>query len=124
MISGIEKALSKRIWFVPGLSIWGTPVDGEIDYLAVEEADSTQTLFFGQLGIGASLQTVSFSELSDHRGNTLPSTIDSPRVMPRSKSDIAVFVVGEESVSNFNIARDAAAVGPGLADLIIIEMGS
>jgi len=124
MISGIEKALSKRIWFVPGLSVWGIPNDAEIDYLAVEEADSIQSLFYGQIAVGASLQTVSFSELTDHRGNQLPSTIDSPRVLPRSKSDSAVFIVGEESISGFNIARDASVAGPVLADLMVIEMGS
>lgn len=124
MISGIEKALSRRIWFVPGLSVWGTPNDGEIDYLAVEEADSTINMFYGQIAIGAALQTVSFSELTDHRGNQLPSTLDSPRVLPRSKSGSAVFIVGEESGSNFNIARDTSAPGPVLADLLVIEMGS
>ena len=124
MISGIEKALAKRIWFVPAFSIWGTSNDGELDFVTVEEADSTQTVLFGHIGIGESLQAVAFDGLTDHRGNKLPATIESARVIPRSRTASSVFVVGEESGSGFNIARDAEASGPIVADLLIIELGN
>jgi hypothetical protein len=123
MISGLESVKSKRIWFVPEFSVWGLSQEGQIDYLVVEQDDSDKNIFLGSIALGSSLQEVSFCNLTDHRGNTLPSSIDSPKVIPRSRSEQAVFIVGEESNTSFRIARDPDAVEPVMVDLLIMEMG-
>lgn len=124
MLSGLEKVKSKRIWFVSDFSVWGVANEGEIDYLVVEEVDTTQTLLFGTLGIGSSLQEVSFADLKDNRGNSLPSTISKPVVIPRMKEEKSVFLVGTETSVGFKIARDSSSALPIKTDLLIIEMGS
>ena len=123
MISGLESVKSKRVWFVPEFSVWGLSQEGLVDFMMVEQDDSDKKIFFGSIAIGSSLQEVSFSNLTDHRGNALPSSIDSPRVIPRSRTLEAVFVVGDESDTSFKIARDPEALEPVMVDLLIMEMG-
>ena len=123
MISGIEAVKSKRIWFVENLSVWGSQQDAQLEYLTVEEADSVQTIHFGSLAIGSSLQQVSFSDLSDHRGNKLPDSINTPRVIPRTHTGSPVFMVGTESDTGFRIAHDDSSNDTVVCDLMIIEMG-
>ena len=123
MISGLESVKSKRVWFVPEFSVWGLSQEGQVDYLVVEQDDTDKNIFLGSIAIGSSLQEVSFCNLTDHRGNALPASIDSPRVIPRSRSQEAVFVVGDESDTSFKIARDPEAMEPVMVDLFIMEMG-
>ena len=123
MISGLETIKSKRIWFVGNLTVWGSQQDAQIDFLITEEADSIQSIHFGSLAIGSSLQQVSFSDLIDHRGNSLPDSINTPRVIPRSHGNNTVFIIGTETDSEFRIAHDAADTGSVTCDLMIIEMG-
>lgn len=66
---------------------------------------------------------MAFSDLTDHRGNQLPSTIASPRVIIRPRSSDTAFVISEESETNFKIARDPDASGPVTVDLLVVEMG-
>ena len=122
MISGLDAVKSKRTWFVPDVCIWGVSQEATVDFLTVEEVDSVKSVLAGSLPIGSSLQEIAFSDLRDHRGNPLPDTIASPQVMPMSKSDMAVFVVGRETDATFRIARDSRATGPVTADLVIVEM--
>ncbi|MDF1544480.1 MAG: hypothetical protein P1R58_05190 [bacterium] len=123
MISGIDAVKSKRIWFVENLSVWGSQQDAEFDFLAVEEADSVQSIHFGSLSIGSSLQQVNYSDLTDHRGNQLPDSINTPRVIPRTHTGSPVFVVGTESDTGFRIAHDDGSNATVVCDLMIIEMG-
>lgn len=124
MISGLEKVKSKRSWFVESISVWGLAQEGQIDFAVVENTNSTLTLLFANQSIGSSLQTINFSDLTDHRGNQLPATMDSPRILIRPRSETAVFIVGQESDQSFKIARDSDASGPVTVDLMVIEMGS
>jgi hypothetical protein len=124
MISGLEKVKSHRVWFVPNFIVWGLPVWGEIEFLAVEKVGADSFAFYGFSDIGDPAQQVAFSTLTDHRGNQLPSTISSPRVLIRPKSQQAVFVIGEESDTAFKIARDPEASEPVTVDLVVIEMGN
>lgn len=123
MITGLEKVTSRRVWFVPNFVVWGLPVWKEIEFLAVEKVATDKAVFYGSLDIGDTAQQVSFSDLTDHRGNQLPSSIPSPRVLVRSKSQETAFVIGEESDASFKIARDPEASGPVTVDLVVIEMG-
>ncbi len=124
MNNALNAVKSKRIWFIPDFSTWGVSQEAEIDFALVEGVDSEQNLFYGNQPIGASLQKVNFSDLVDHRGNPLPAEIDSPKVIPRSKTSEPIFIVGKESSNDFNIARSHESSGPVPGDLMIIEMGS
>ena len=124
MSSGLEAVKAKRVSFIHNYSIWGVSQDAEIDFSVVESVDAISTILFGNQAIGSSLQEVAFEDLTDHRGNKLPQQIDSPRVIPRSQSDQHLFIVGQESDTNFKIARNSDVTESILCDLMIIEMGA
>jgi hypothetical protein len=124
MISGLERILSKRIWFISDLQVWGLSNLGETEFAAVEQGGSSANIFFGTVGIGDGPQTVLFNQLTDHRGNNLPASIASPCVLIRPRTKDAVFIVGTESPTGFKIARDSDSTTPTLVDLMIIEMGN
>ncbi|MFZ1684009.1 MAG: hypothetical protein WAU88_07730 [Candidatus Zixiibacteriota bacterium] len=123
MSEGLEKLLARRIWFVPDVMIWGTSGLGELDYLIYEKVGSDGTVFFGQSSFFDGRQHVMFGDLTDHRGNRLPSTLQSPRVLIRSRDRQPVYVVGQESNSGVTLARDQAGTEPVMADLLVVEMG-
>lgn len=123
MISGIAKVMTHRSWFVPDFSVWGLPSLGEHDFLALEKVGSTWSVYYGSASIGESDQEVLFSQLTDHRGNSLPSSLKSPRVFPRPKGSETAFVVGTEASDRFKIARDPQTNGPVTVDLLVVEMG-
>ena len=123
MISGLERVTTRRAWFVQDFAVWGLPSLGQRDFLALEEVGSTRSVYYGSASIGESEQDVLFSQLVDHRGNGLPSSLKSPRVIPRAKGSEAVFVVGKELPDRFKIARDPGADSPVTVDLLIVEMG-
>jgi len=122
-MTGLERITSRRAWFVPDFSVWGQPSLGEHEYLAVEEIDATVSVYYGTASIGESTQEVLYGQLTDHRGNALPTVIESPRVFVRPKGSSAVFVVGQETENRFKIAHGADATGPVLVDLWIVELG-
>ena len=124
MSSGLEAVKAKRVWFIHNYSIWGVSQDAEIDFSVVESVDAISTILFGSQAIGSSLQEVAYEDLTDHRGNKLPQQIDSPKVIPRSQSDQHLFIVGQESDTNFKIARNSDVTESILCDLMIIEMGA
>ena len=123
MLSTISSITSRRTWFVPRFSVWGSAQWCGIEYLAIEEADSTKSVLFNSEGIGDSSQSVVYKDLTDFRGNRLPATIKNPRVLVRSRSADAAFIVGDESAEGFRIAASATASSPVLVDLIVMEMG-
>ncbi len=123
MITGLEKVLARRAWWIPDFSVWGEPSLGEHEYLALEKVGAAWAVLYGTAAIGESDQEVSFSQLSDHRGNSLPATIKSPRVFVRPKGSAAVFVVGREADDRFKIAHDPQADGPVSVDLWVVELG-
>lgn len=123
MNTGIEKVTARRAWFVPNFVVWGLPVWEEVEFLTAEKVGSDETVLYGSLDIGGTAQQVAFSDLTDHRGNQLPSTIASPRVIVRRRSAEAAFVISEESEANFKIARDPDAAGPVTVDLLVVELG-
>ena len=123
MNAGLTKLKSRRMWVVPGFVVWGLSGLGEVEYLNIEQVDSTKSVSFGSAGIGDTAQPVSFATLTDVRGNLLPATIMRPLVISRSQNQSQVFVVGKETDSGFKIARDPAASGPVTVDLIVTELG-
>ena len=122
-MAGWERLTSRRTWFVPDFTVWGQPSLGEHEYLALEKIGSDRSIYYGTASIGESQQEVLFSQLSDHRGNSLPAQLASPRVFVRGKGASPAFVVGCETADRFKIARDSATVGPVIVDLWVVELG-
>lgn len=123
MLSGLEKVKSHRIWFVPGFVVWGLPGLEDAEYLAFEKTPAASSIFYGETNIGDAGQLVTYGQLTDHRGNSLPEVISAPKVFPRARGTEPVFIVGEENSQSFRIGRDSDANGPVTVDLLIIEMG-
>jgi len=113
----------RRLWVVRDVLVWGLASDASFYFLGEEDVDSTGRLLFGAATIGGEAQDIQFGDLVDYRGNTLPSSIDSPRVLIRPRSSYLAYLVGEESNTGFKIARDTSAPGPVSVDFFIYEMG-
>jgi hypothetical protein len=123
MNTALERITARRAWFVQEFVVWGVQGTGRVDYLALEAVDSTVSVLYGNADPGGGVQEVSFAELVDHRGNNLPATLKSPKVIPRPRGASTAYVVAAESSERFLIARDPDAAGPVLTDLLILEMG-
>jgi hypothetical protein len=119
----LQRITARRTWLVHDFSVWGTPTLGELEFLISEFPIASGEIYYGTADIGDSAQTIEFGQLTDHRGNSLPSTISSPHVIVRSHSQTPVFLVGRESDSSFKIAHDPSTSGPVTVDLLITEMG-
>lgn len=113
----------RRLWIVRDVLIWGLASDAELHYLGLEEIDSTGRLMFGSSSMGDTAQDVLFSALVDHKGNNLPVSIDTPRVLIRPRSPYNAYLVSEESNNGFRVVRDPTAPGPVSVDFFIYETG-
>jgi hypothetical protein len=123
MNNGLALLTAHRIWLIRNFNVWGVQNLGEIEYLSLEQVDSTKTISFGSHSIGDSSQSVAFNGLTDVRGNQLPASITRPLVIARLLGERQVFIVGSEINSGFKIARDSSSNKPVTTDLIIIELG-
>lgn len=122
-MSTLNDLLARRMWFVPGVAIWGLPGLTEIDFVAAERVGSTVSILHGAAVPGGGQQTIAYTELTDHRGNTLPATLSSPKVFLRPQGPNTAFVIGAESPTSFRVARNPDSPDPIQADLLVIEMG-
>ncbi len=123
MSHALSTILAKRSWFVPDIMVHGLPALANLDLLAVESVEGIDSVFYGTVAIGDSSQKITFADLNDHRGNPLPTTIQSPRVIVRPRSIYTAYPVGTESETSFNIVRSTEAPEPIMVDLLITEMG-
>ncbi len=121
--SSLNYLRGRRIWFVPEYVVWGVPASAEIPLVTVETVNGTQRIFYSAAQVGGSDQSVLYTELTDHRGNSLPANIKEPKALPMSKSAENIFIVGREYETGFKIARDSASAGPVTVDLLIMELG-
>jgi hypothetical protein len=122
-MTGLERIIAKRSWFVPDFAVWGEPSLGEREYLILEQVDATWSVGYAVASIGQADQEVLFSQLTDHRGNSLPDSLESPRVFVRPRGATPVFVVGSESSDRFKIAQGSSDDGPTTVDLWVVEFG-
>lgn len=113
---------ARRIWFVPGLRVWGSPTTFQIHFFITEHPD-TPIIHYGTAQIGAASQSHTYAELIDSRGNHLPEEISAPRVIVRPRSEQTAFIVGQEDDRSFRIARPGAADDDTVVDLLILELG-
>jgi len=112
----------RRIWLVPGFVVWGASSGTDLSFVTVNVIEGQQRISHTTASIGGAQQQVSFNTLVDHRGNQLPMTINSPKVIPLANSDARVFIVSREFTSGFVIARDNTATTPVTTDLLIMEL--
>jgi hypothetical protein len=106
----------RRIWLVPNFVVWG---DWSLYSFLLFY---TEIIFYKSI-LGGLDQSVNFSSLYDFKGNQLPITINSPKVIVLPKNEIHCLVVGAETNTGFRIARVSESAQTGLVDLMIVEMG-
>lgn len=119
-----EEILARRAWFVPGVRVYGLPAIDALGYLVAETIDAETAIYYATADLSGSAQTLTFASMVDHRGNHLPATIAAPRVMVRPRSGYSAHVLAEETNQACLLARDPAAPGPVLVDLLVMEMGA
>jgi|CXWL01.1.fsa_nt_gi hypothetical protein len=115
--------LSKRSWFVPDVRVWGTTGLGELDMVQVERVNGVSSLYHQQIILEGAGQVVRYDSLADYRGNQLPSSLQSPKILVRPRAvDISVAVTSE-SEESFSIARSSANADAVQVDLYVMELG-
>jgi hypothetical protein len=113
----------RRTWVVPNFVVWGDWSLASFLVLYTEAGETSKRVILAKNNLGGKDQMVSFSDLYDFRGNQLPQTIASPKVMIMTKNEVNCFVVGTEIDTSFRIARFSGSQKTGLVDLIIVEVG-
>ena len=123
MNSTLAYLRGRRAWLVENLSVWGSDSEAEFLMASVETVGSDTRLGFWQVSLGGQSQEISFSSLSDKRGNTLPETIKSPAVVVIPRGRQGAFVKKVNGETGFSIARcDGSSVSVAV-DLLIFETG-
>ncbi|HXF49625.1 MAG TPA: hypothetical protein VNL73_09425 [Verrucomicrobiae bacterium] len=113
---------SKRIWAVPGVSVYGTLGAAELLLLRTEITPSAKRIIFETAVLGGMEQVLFYKDLVDFRGNQLPQRLKNPKVAVLQKSAVFAVVVGSEGEEVFRLAKVAGAEN-AVVDLLIIEMG-
>ncbi|MCD6161187.1 MAG: hypothetical protein J7K40_02095 [candidate division Zixibacteria bacterium] len=116
---------SNRKWHVPNVVVWGNADSFDAQFVMVEESSSKRVVFLHSR-LGGSDQLISFSDLEDASGNSLPSLIANPVVIIIPRNQAHCFLVGESSENHFKIACGQDSVSGlakhGLVDLLIMEI--
>jgi hypothetical protein len=118
----LEYLRGNRTWYIPGFVVWGASSGAELSFVTVSVVEGQKQINYLKTSVGGTNQTVSFDSLVDHRGNNLPQTISTAKVIPLPKGEGQVFVVGREFGSGFSISRDSSSTTPITTDLVIIEL--
>jgi len=111
----------RRIWTVNGFSVWGEYSGVSPIFLMSEIGSGSSRILFVRKTLGGMEQVVDFEQLTDQKGNQLPSTISNPKVIPLQKNDVTCLIVGQESQTGFKIAKLDQTPAPGIVDLLIVE---
>lgn len=115
---------SNRKWLVPNILVWGNSDAFRARFIMTEDGQSKRVVF-GSNVIGGENQTIDFADLTDSRGNSLPSRINSPVVVVIPRNQTRCYLVGRPSDTGFKIARtesDDKFQEDGLVDLLIMEV--
>lgn len=112
---------SRRAWLIRDINIWGSLSAENLSAIATEVDDSQTRVVVHEFTIGGVSQEIAFSNLTDHRGNLLPSSIETPVVIPIPKSVIPVAVIGMPGPTSFRIAKTSSIPDDAIVDLWIIE---
>src|SRR5574341_725046 len=113
----------RRVWVVNNFSVYGEFSAVAPLLLWTEFGDTSKRIIFAREILGGLEQVVNFSSLYDIKGNQLPTTINSPKIILLQKNEVSCLVVGPETSSNFKIAKLTESQTAGIVDLVIIENG-
>ena len=122
MNTTLDFLTGNRKWLIRDYQVWGDSgsFDGAI-LITEKSAPSNRVIFMYELS-GGNDQVVEFTDLIDHRGNRLPSTIKNAEVIIIPKNDGASHIIGDVGPSSFRIARRFDDPSNAIADLLIMEM--
>lgn len=115
---------SNRKWLVPNILVWGNADACRPKLLLTEDSDFKRVMYSSSV-IGGSNQSINYEDLTDNRGNQLPSEINGPVVVIIPRNSIHCFLMGKPSTTGFKIARGESVTGmseDGLIDLLIMEV--
>ncbi len=115
--------LGKKMWWVAGISVWGSTSAFEPQFVVTETECSAKRLVHTRVALGGSVQQLEYGDLTDVRGNKLPELLVNPRVLPVAKGDIPVLVQGSEGEKSFILAKAVSTSQVAAVDLLIVEMG-
>jgi len=113
----------RRVWVVNNFSVYGEFSAVAPLLLWTEIGDTSKRIIFAREILGGLEQLVNFSSLYDIKGNQLPSTINSPKVILLQKNEVTCLIGGPETNANFKIAKLTQSQTAGMVDLVIIEDG-
>ncbi len=113
---------SNRKWLVKNYRVWGADLSYEADILMTEITPSNSRVVFLHRFVGDIGQVVEFADLVDHRGNSLPESINNPEIVVIPKNSITTFIPGSVGPSSFRIARSGDEPDDAVVDLLILEM--
>ena len=115
---------ARRAWLVRDLNVWGSLHAETLHALATEVDDTATRVVFTELALGGDLQEIAFGSLTDHRGNTLPETLDTPVIIPIAKNEVPTAVIGQPGPTSFRLAKTTSVPDDAQIDLWIIEAGN
>ena len=112
---------ARRAWLIRDINVWGSLHVETLDAVATEVDDTQTRVVFTEFTLGGASQEIAFSSLTDHRGDTLPSSIDVPVIIPIAKNAIPVAVIGLSNAASFQVAKTTSTPDDAIIDLWIIE---
>jgi hypothetical protein len=115
--------LGKKMWWVPGVNVWGSMAAFEPQFVITETDGSTKRIVHTTVALGGSVQQLEYGDLADVKGNKLPELLTNPRVLPIAKGSVPVVVQGSEGEKSFMLAKAIQTTQVASVDLLIIEMG-
>ena len=113
----------RRSWVVENFEVWGEMNLAEFLIFYTQCGENSKRVILNHSFLGGEEQSVSFSNLWDLKGNSLPETINQPKVIVLPKREPVCFVIGKETDTGFKIAKAPESDKNGLVDLLIMEMG-
>ncbi len=108
---------------VENFEVWGEMNLAEFLIFYTQSGENSKRVILNHSFQGGEEQSVSFSSLCDLKGNSLPETINQPKVIVLPKREPVCFVIGKETDTGFKIAKAPESDKNGLVDLLIMEMG-
>lgn len=108
---------------VENFEVYGEMNLAEFLIFYTQSSESSERVILNHSFLGGEEQSVSFSNLCDLKGNSLPETINQPKVIVLPKREPVCFVIGKETDTGFKIAKAPEPDKNGLVDILIMEMG-
>ncbi|MBD3170151.1 MAG: hypothetical protein GF307_11755 [candidate division Zixibacteria bacterium] len=121
MNTTLDYLRSNRKFLVKDFAVYGDYTAAEGGALYTEALPGNARVMFSHSYLSEDEQAVDFNQLYDYRGNQLPETLTSPKVIIMPKNEVQCFLVGSENESGFKIAKHNPGK-TGLVDLLIMEM--